>query len=502
MILGGQVVPGRGAPVECGAGPSPMAGLLLPPVCLMSRSETPSQLTTTQWLMAVLAVGLIFRLCLLAATVSLEARIVDEQHYLTLARNIVEGRGFAFSNGPTSLRPPAYPALIAAVWTVVGHESLQAVRALQAVLGVLAGLLAYRIACALFDEVTGVWAAGLTMFYPAFVIAQALLLTETLFACLVLGTVASVVSLLRRPRLATALCAGVLLGFAALTRSILYPFPVVLVPLLLWWTPASFGRRFVLGAMLCVGFAGVVTPWAIRNTQLQGVPVLVDTMGGLNLRMGNYEYTPHDRIWDAVSQDGDRSWIVGLPEQPPDGGAWTEGKKERWARQQALAFITSHPGLTLWRAVIKFGDFWALDRDFLAGVQRGLYHPPAFVTAVLGSALILAYPVALGLAVLGAWLVSPRDARGAAVLLILIAFVCALHTIVFAHPRYRLPLMPLVLVFTAAALKQQAWRLLEPRTWRGRGALLTLAGIAAIWVVQIAWRDWPAVRPLVLGAGS
>ena len=454
------------------------------------------------WLVAVLALGLIVRLCLLAASASLEPRIVDEQHYLTIARNIVEGRGFAFANGPTSLRPPAYPALVAAVWTTVGHESLQAVRGVQAVLGVLTGLLAYFVARALYDERTGVWAAGLVTFYPALVVAQSLILTETLFACLVLAMTACVVSVLRRPRPLVALSAGVTLGLAALTRSILYPFPVVLVPLLLWWTPASIGRRLVLAAMLCAGFAGVVTPWAIRNTRLQGVPVLVDTMGGLNLRMGNYKYTPHDRIWDAVSQDGARSWVVGLPERPPDGGAWTEGTKERWARQQALAFMTSHPGLTLWRALIKFGDFWALDRDFLAGVQRGLYHPTLSVIVVLGGVLLLAYPVALGLAVLGAWLVTPRDGRGAAVLLILIAFVCALHTIVFAHPRYRLPLMPLVLVFAAAAVRHRTWQQVELRGWRGRGAMMTIAAACGLWAVQIAWRDWPAIRPLVLGGGS
>jgi len=468
----------------------------------MSALEPRSQLTPTQCLVAVLATGLCLRLSLLATTASLEAHIADEQHYLTLARSLVEGRGFSFASGPTSLRPPAYPGMVAAVWTLLGHESLQAVRTVQAVLGVLTGLLAYRVGRDVFDEMTGVWAAALTTFYPALVVSQMFVLTETLFACLVMAAVACIVSLLRRPRPIVAICAGMMLGGATLTRSILYPFPAVLVPLLLMWTPAPLARRLVLALALCAGFAGVIAPWAIRNTRLQEVPVLVDTMGGLNLRMGNYEYTPHDRIWDAVSQEGARSWIVGLPERPPGGGEWTEGRKERWARQRALAFMASNPGLTAWRAAIKFGDFWALDRDFLAGVRRGLFSPPLAVTIVVGGLLLMAFPIALGLGLLGAWLVPADDTRAAWILLILVAFVCALHAIVFGHPRYRLPLMPLVLIFSAAAIRHRIWRQLDLRTWRGRAALVSLTAAAALWVVQIAWRDWPAIRPLIGGNGS
>ena len=41
-------------------------------------------------------------------------------------------------------------------------------------------------------------------------------------------------------------------------------------------------------------------------------------------------------------------------------------------------------GFTLWRAAIKFSDFWALDRDYVAGIQRGLFHPPMWAAVVEG----------------------------------------------------------------------------------------------------------------------
>ena len=94
---------------------------------------------------------------------------------------------------------------------------------------------------------------------------------------------------------------------------------------------------------MVAGAAAVMAPWAVRNSRLQGVPVLVDTMGGMNLRMGNYEHTPLERMWDAVSVPDSESWIVGIPAEPPDGGTWTEGKKERWARGLAVQYMREHP---------------------------------------------------------------------------------------------------------------------------------------------------------------
>jgi hypothetical protein len=215
--------------------------------------------------------------------------------------------------------------------------------------------------------------------------------------------------------------------------------------------------------------------------------------------MGNYQFTPHDRIWDAVSMEGHQSWIEGLPPEPPGGGEWTEGQKERWARDKAVAFMRGHPGLTLWRAAIKFGDFWGLDRDFIAGVERGMYRPSTWVTILVGGAMLVAYPLTLFAALAGIVAAPPVDRRAHALLLVLVIFVCALHTVVFGHPRYRLPVMPILMIYAAAATTHARVRSLTIRQmW------LAAAGMAAfvgLWIVQFASRDWPALARLI-GARS
>ena len=69
----------------------------------------------------------------------------------------------------------------------------------------------------------------------------------------------------------------------------LWPLPLILCPALLLLIDVPMARRIALAAVVFVAYAAVVGPWAIRNTRLQGVVTIVDTMSGLNLRMGNYE---------------------------------------------------------------------------------------------------------------------------------------------------------------------------------------------------------------------
>ena len=448
-------------------------------------------------LLTLLIAGCLARVLVVWMTADVPARIADEHHYIELATSLVDGRGFAFAAGPTSLRPPLYPFLVASTWEIAGTRSLVAVRLLQVLAGVASAWLAFLIGRRLYDERAGLVAAAIVLFYPALVFANVLILTETLFALLVLVVVWTTLRLIDRPTFAMGLLAGAAIGLAALTRSVLWPFPVVLAALAVWWTPGTLVRRGAIALAIVAGFAVVVGPWAVRNTRLQGVPVLVDTMGGMNLRMGNYEYTPHDRIWDAISVRGEHEWIVGLPPAPPGGGEWTEGLKERWARDRAVAFMLEHPGLTAWRAVIKFGDFWGLDRDFVAGVEHGFYRPPTWVTAVVGAAMLAAYPVVIVLALAAIAIAPPADRRAHVLVLALVLFVCALHTVVFGHPRYRLPLMPLLAVYAGAAATRLEWSVVRRRdAWP---ALASTGALAVIWAIQFAVRDWAAVSRLLRG---
>src|SRR5207344_2330236 len=120
-------------------------------------------------------------------------------------------------------------------------------------------------------------------------------------------------------------------------------------PLLTLLIRDTWTRRLVLSGVVLAGYVVVIAPWAIRNTRLQQVVTIVDTMGGINLRMGNYEYTPDDRMWDAVSIRGDKNWVHGFTTDRPDQTP-TEGRKEKWAQRKAIEYMREHPLVTARRS--------------------------------------------------------------------------------------------------------------------------------------------------------
>src|SRR5262249_44931897 len=126
-----------------------------------------------------------------------------------------------------------------------------------------------------------------------------------------------------------------------------------------------------------------------------------------------------------------------------------------------LAFVQEHPWLTMQRDIIKFFDFWGLERELIAGAQRGYFgNIPPWLVALLAAIICVAYVAILFLGIYGLFLAPLSDRRVHLFLFLMVAYVCALHTVVFGHSRYHLPVMPLVMVFAASAV------VASPNVWR------------------------------------
>jgi 4-amino-4-deoxy-L-arabinose transferase-like glycosyltransferase len=463
----------------------------------MLRALSPRQ---RRALLVVFAAGLAIRLVILADTASLTTKIVDEQQYSQIAANLAAGNGFAWEPGQrTSIRPPLYPALLAAIWTI-SPGNLQAVRIVQIVVGLATALLLYVLAARIYGPQAGAWAAAVGWLYPSLMLYNFLILTETLFTFFLVAFVLLTVLLVQTPRAWSAIGGGLALGLAALTRSVLWPLPLILCPLLFVIIRAPLARRLVLPCLVLAGYAVVVAPWAIRNTRLQGTLTIVDTMGGINLRMGNYEYTPDDRMWDAVALTGDKSWVHGI-ETDLAGQTVTEGRKEKWAQRKAIEFMLANPGLTLRRSLIKFADFWGLEREFMAGIEQGLYHPPVWFQILASAAILLAYVAIVLAGAAGIWLAAPDDWRLHAVMLLPLLVITGAHTIVFGHSRYHLPLMPILAVYAAALVSARApARALDRRPIFAAAACMVVL-LVTIWIRQVAIVDLPRIVSLLNHAG-
>ena len=74
--------------------------------------------------------------------------------------------------------------------------------------------------------------------------------------------------------------------------------------------------------------------------------------------------------------------------------------------------------------------------------------------------------------------------------------ITAMHTIVFGHSRYHLPLMPFLLLYAAAAVRARSWTELAVPGWRRIGVLLTVAVLVTGWTRQVLLVDADRLRAL------
>jgi 4-amino-4-deoxy-L-arabinose transferase-like glycosyltransferase len=432
-------------------------------------------------LLVLLAAGAALRFGLWLWFADLPPRIWDEVDYNTLACNLVTHHEFAYQPGtPATLRPPLYPAVVAVLYRLFGLENYQAVRLFQALLSLATVLLLYRLGTAVGSPRVALWLAGLSCFYPSFLGFNNLLLTEVLFTFLLCAFCLVLIRALQRDSLGLLGTAGVLLGLTALTRSVVWLLPPVLVCFLLPAFRGSLARRALAALVFTASFAVTIAPWAARNTRVEKTFIAIDTMGGRNFMMGNYRYTPLYRSWEAVDIPGEQSWIHEVLAANPSAQPRTQGQIDKLALRQGLKFVAVNPGLTLQRDVVKFFDFWGLERELVSGAASGFFGPISRPVLVALAVLIFgSYVFALFAGVFGIFLAPPADRRVHLFLLLVIAFICGMHTLVFGHSRYHLPLMPLVLLYAAAALvrRREIWaRRRSPLFWAACSLCLVFVG--------------------------
>ncbi len=233
---------------------------------------------------ALAAIGLALRIWFLLAVTKDTSLVGDGLEFHGLANAIADGRGFVspftlpgHDPVPTAHKPPLYPLLLALVSTLggrgyVAHQVVSAVAGTGTV--VVCAIIANRLA----GPRAAVLAAGIGALYPVFLVADASLRSETLFAlCVSLALLAA----LRAWELPSPwrLCQlGFVIGLAALTRSeglallVLLAVPVV-------WRRGGTGRAWKLA--LTAAICGLtLAPWLIRCWIVFDEPVAITTSYG------------------------------------------------------------------------------------------------------------------------------------------------------------------------------------------------------------------------------
>lgn len=260
----------------------------------------------------------------------------DANHYDGIARNLAAGLGFshrypALARHSTAFRPPGFPSLLGALYTIFGAR-VAVGQCLNLALGVVVVLLVRRVASEVGGPAAGIAAASLVAIYPPLVANDVVLLSEPLGLCLLLG---AILCLLRNHFTAGAVLSGLL----CLTWTSGQGFLLVVAV----WVLVQVGWRKAVRFAL-VGMA-VVLPWVIRNEIQVGTPLLV-TSNGFNLAA---VYSPeaqhtHRLFVDPVFNKAFGSWQFRLAQ-------FHEAGWDRELRQLAWQGIKANPVHVVWVGV-------------------------------------------------------------------------------------------------------------------------------------------------------
>lgn len=396
-----------------------------------------SVLIADRWLWAILAVALALRLAVWWLAPDAEL-LGDEREYYAAAAILADGRGFVFFDEGLWVRPPLYVALLAGLFRLFGPERLPVWLA-QTALSTATVALVYLLGRLFYDERGGRavarLAAGLCALYLPFAVYSRLLLSETLFNFLLLLAFVALTWHARRGGRRALVLAGLALGAAILTRGIALGFLAAIPVWLLAfergdgyarWRRAARRSALVLGVALLA-----VAPWTARNALAYGRLIPVETTGGYNFWLG------------AQGGQGAGQIINTLREVP------NHGDRQALALRRGWAVVAADPGAYAAKSLREARDLWAINfsayERLLAGFGRGRVPIPWLALTLALDDLL--YLVALPLAPLG-WLLTRRreDRR---LLGLWLGYSCLAGALFFAIARFRLPLLPFVLLLAA-----------------------------------------------------
>ena len=366
----------------------------------------------------------------------------DEREYLSLAVNLVEGRGFGYpAVAPGEPVPerfgraPLYPVFLAAVIGPTGLDALTAVRLAQSVLGALGVWLVALVSTRVAGPRAGLIAAWIAAVYPPLVWTPAFVFSETLYMVLALGHVLVAGRALGewgeaggRREARWLLWCGLVGGLAALTR----PAHLFFLLLLGLWLLVKWRLRDAV--LIAVGAVLVIGPWTARNAREYGRVVLIASEGGITFWTGNHPLSPGEgdlAANPAIKRDNQRlrAAHIGLSPEQLEGVYYRE----------AMRNIARDP---VWWAGLL------LRKVFYTWVPLGpsyTLHSTRYVAASLVSyGLLLAASIAGAVAVI-------RARRWPVALGLLLASAVLVCVVFFPQERFRIPVIDPALIVLAAS---------------------------------------------------
>jgi len=393
-----------------------------------------------------------FLICILAAaflvraTVVIGLRDVDALHgdahaYFANSLPILDSGMYL------GRRAPAYPALLGgAQFLFAGTQNVRICQWVNIVLGVLGVLGVYFVGVLLHGRRLGGLAASVVALDPRYVSHVLFPMVENGYVPALIWSLVVVIWGVKKPSAQRGLLAGVMIGVAALTRSIIFPFlPLAACAALIvgakrWRGNVAFALCMIVGAALTIG------PWTLRNYYVYNrfVPIALDD--GPPLVAGNV-WRPAERR--ALKAEAQRVALENLGEDDPRKAERVEANA--FLRQKGLELIIERQPRWILEKIYEVGPRLLLPGGWF--LQRGLNDPALFGeqgVKVVSWLFVSTQVVILLLAPFG----LGRRSRSAGDIILILYVLCSFGIHIVTHMislRFQLPYLWIIILFTCRA---------------------------------------------------
>jgi 4-amino-4-deoxy-L-arabinose transferase-like glycosyltransferase len=355
----------------------------------------------------------------------------DAVEYVSAAENVLNHGIYGEHEGiPYAIVPPGYPLFVAAVLAMT-NRSFLVLRLAQALLGVLAVWFTYLAGKSAFSSRTGLVAGLICTVYPPFVAYVVPYLTEALYIPLFALYLVFLVRSLQKPSIKHAALAGVGFSLAMLTKETLIAFPLAL-PLAFWWAEFSVRKAIQYVLVFAAVTLLVLSPWLVRNYATFGSPFYTSRTAYIRYDLTGTGYLA-PRFEDEVAER----------EAPVSESDDKYEYYQRYGRTSDLwkpSFFLNQPGTYLRYLFNRLVEFWLH--------PNGLWSLPGIF--VIRAGYVAAHVGMLGLAV---WQMivglRQRDAVAGGLVLLLVYVTVVGVFLRRPNPRYNLPFLPILFIFTA-----------------------------------------------------
>lgn len=397
------------------------------------------------WIIVGLALGIRVAAVLMAGDLLERGLSLDAMSYHTIAQNLVEHQIFTspvdppyHSNQPGTFRPPLTPFFLAAIYMVTGVNLLWGQLGLAVISSFSCGL-TYRLGTKLFDQTSGILAGGGSCGYPFLLLFVLLPLTEGLSIFLTLAFMCLLYDD-QVYNIRQIICLGGVFGLLLLNKAA----NIVVFPCLLVWgfwrLSGSYLVRGVKIGLIVMTATAIILPWTLRNLEVTGIFIPINSNGGWTFYLGNNPYT--EKNLTALERGISNGWIppqeVYLPFRDLEFG--DIGSYETRSIQLGWQFILQHPDTFINFAVRKLKLFWS---PYHHSLHKITWYPLA-----LFSLIGIGY--------------SFRHWHKHLLLYLLLLSSMGIPVMFTSMPRFRAPLIPFLMMYAAFGFIQ-IWRVITHR---------------------------------------